>query len=292
MPMQDITALPTAPARTDAPEVFIERADAFVAALPGLVTEINTLGDQLELTAALINAAPAYADAGLVALAGLTPAADKVPYWTSSTTSATMTITSAARSILDDTTTAAMLTTLGVSAFAQTILDDANAVAVIATLGITDHVFKAGMIMLWSGSIASIPAGWVICDGTSGTPDLRDKFVVGAGSTYAVGATGGATTHDHGGVTGSHTLTTSEIPAHSHAMFSNNLNDTPASGASSIARGTTNSPGEEEYEVTTGSGTPTIGVTADAGSGSGHDHTVASGSSLPPYYALAYIMKT
>ena len=143
MPLQDITALPTAPARSDAPEVFIERADAFVAALPGLVTEINTLGDQLELTAALINAAPAYADAGLVALAGLTPAADKVPYWTSSTTSATMTVTSFARSLLDDTTAGAVLTTLGVSAFAQTILDDANAAAVRTTLGLGTAALSA-----------------------------------------------------------------------------------------------------------------------------------------------------
>jgi hypothetical protein len=261
MPLQDITPLPTAPARSDAPEVFIERADAFVAALPGLVTEINTLGDELELTAALINAAPAYADAGLVALTGLTAAADKVPYWTSSSASATMTVTSAARSVLDDTTTGAMLTTLGFSAFAQTLIDDASASAARTTLGLDDLVFKTGMIMLWSGSIVSIPSGWVICDGTNSTPDLRDKFVVGAGSTYAVAATGGATTHTH-------TVTV----------------DSATTGASiSTTTATVN-----------GDGDPPTCLTSATLNDSGHTHTAStgSGSSLPPYYALAYIMKT
>ena len=55
----------------------------------------------------------------------------------------------------------------------------------------------AGMIMLWSGSAVSIPAGWVLCNGGNGTPDLRNRFVVGAMSAYAVGAAGGGTTHDH-----------------------------------------------------------------------------------------------
>ena len=64
-----------------------------------------------------------------------------------------------------------------------------------------------GVITLWSGSIASIPAGWLLCDGTSGTPDLRDRFVVGAGSTYAVADTGGANTV---------TLDTTQIPSHTH----------------------------------------------------------------------------
>jgi hypothetical protein len=51
----------------------------------------------------------------------------------------------------------------------------------------------AGGIIMWSGSIASIPAGYYICDGQNGTPDLRDRFVVGSGNTYAVGNTGGFT---------------------------------------------------------------------------------------------------
>lgn len=64
-----------------------------------------------------------------------------------------------------------------------------------------------GVITMWSGSIAAIPAGWALCNGTSGTPDLRDRFVVGAGSSYAVGNTGGANTV---------TLDTTQIPSHTH----------------------------------------------------------------------------
>ena len=51
----------------------------------------------------------------------------------------------------------------------------------------------AGAIIMWSGSIGSIPTGYVICNGSNGTPDLRDRFVVGSGTSYAVGNTGGFT---------------------------------------------------------------------------------------------------
>jgi hypothetical protein len=50
-----------------------------------------------------------------------------------------------------------------------------------------------GIICMWSGAVDAVPWGWALCDGTNGTPDLRDRFIVGAGSTYAKGATGGAT---------------------------------------------------------------------------------------------------
>lgn len=42
-----------------------------------------------------------------------------------------------------------------------------------------------GIVVLWGGAIADIPAGWHLCDGNAGTPDLRDRFVIGAGSTYS-----------------------------------------------------------------------------------------------------------
>ena len=51
----------------------------------------------------------------------------------------------------------------------------------------------SGGIIAWSGSIGSIPTGYVICNGSNGTPDLRDRFIVGAGNTYSVGNTGGFT---------------------------------------------------------------------------------------------------
>jgi microcystin-dependent protein len=67
----------------------------------------------------------------------------------------------------------------------------------------------AGGIIMWSGAIGAIPAGWLLCDGTSGTPDLRDRFVVGAGSGYAVGEQGGL---------GAVSLTTAQVPAHTHTF--------------------------------------------------------------------------
>ena len=107
----------------------------------------------------------------------------------------------------------------------------------------------SGIICLWSGSIASIPAGWALCNGANGTPDLRDKFIVGAGSTYAVGASGGAVNHTHTFTGDGHTH---DIP----------IGNDIASGAN--------------FDNVTDSGNAT--------------GTTDNGSSLPPYYALAFIM--
>ena len=69
----------------------------------------------------------------------------------------------------------------------------------------------SGVIVMWSGTNANIPSGWNLCDGTNSTPDLRDRFVVGSGSTYTTGDTGGSNTV---------TLTTSHLPSHSHGVGS------------------------------------------------------------------------
>jgi hypothetical protein len=58
---------------------------------------------------------------------------------------------------------------------------------------VTPSSVPTGCILIWSGAIGSIPSGFVICDGTNSTPDLRDRFVLGAGNNYAVSATGGTT---------------------------------------------------------------------------------------------------
>lgn len=151
-----------------------------------------------------------------------------------------------------------------------------------------------GLIVMWSGTIASIPAGWALCNGANGTPDLRDRFVVGAGTTYAPGATGGAATHNHGVTVDGTALTTAQLPSHNHTMFANVASDTDLSGATSVAYRTTSSPGESEYVLSTGGATAaTLGLTGSTGSGDTHAHTASSAnaSSLPPYYALAFIMK-
>jgi hypothetical protein len=125
-----------------------------------------------------------------------------------------------------------------------------------------------GGIILWSGSVVSIPANWHLCDGTTGTPDLRDKFVVGAGSTYAVAATGGSLTtssdgsHSHTGATGGHALTYTEIP-----------NDTGTGAViGPLQKGTSD----------IAAAAHTHPISADGA----HTHTAT-----PPYLALAYIQR-
>lgn len=77
----------------------------------------------------------------------------------------------------------------------------------LATTAFVHSVVPTGAIIMWGGSVASIPAGWALCNGLNGTPDLRDRFIVGAGSSYAVGATGGA-----------NSTTLTEMPAHTHTV--------------------------------------------------------------------------
>ena len=67
-----------------------------------------------------------------------------------------------------------------------------NLYGILGTSASTTPI-PAGSIIMWSGSIGAIPTGYYLCDGQNGTPDLRDRFVVGAGNTYAVGNTGGFT---------------------------------------------------------------------------------------------------
>jgi hypothetical protein len=134
--------------------------------------------------------------------------------------------------------------------------------------------FVSGMIMLWSGSEASIPAGWVLCDGTSSTPNLQDRFVVGAGNTYAVDANGGSA--DAVVVSHTHTATVTD-PSHVHAIPYQSTVSGPSYGSST----TGTSSGTQTQSATTG-------ITV-ANSTTGVSGTNAN---LPPYYALCYIMKS
>ena len=140
------------------------------------------------------------------------------------------------------------------------------------------NAFVAGMIMLWSGSSATIPSGWLLCDGTSSTPDLRNRFVVGATSTYAVGATGGSA--DAVVVSHTHTATVTD-PGHSHTP-SPSTNFLRALGGSNGSNS-----GSNWRNDTLTIGSATTGITV-ANSTEGVSGTNAN---LPPYYALCYIMK-
>jgi hypothetical protein len=135
--------------------------------------------------------------------------------------------------------------------------------------------FVQGMIILWSGSIATIPSGWVLCDGTNSTPNLRDRFIVGAGTTYAVNTTGGSANAIV--VSHTHTATVTD-PGHNHSFTTSNFTEAAVPGGGANP--------ESSITGTTGSNTTgiTVGIST-AGSS-------ATNANLPPYYALAYIMKT
>jgi hypothetical protein len=149
-----------------------------------------------------------------------------------------------------------------------------NLYPILQTAPTTAPSLPTGMILLWSGSLGSIPAGYVICDGTNSTPDLRNRFIIAAGSTYSVGQTGGSA--DAIVVTHTHTATVTD-PGHLH-----NAGTTGgAAGGANNVRNTT-----VGGDVATSTAVTGISVTnANAG-------TSGTNANLPPYYALAYIMKT
>jgi len=139
--------------------------------------------------------------------------------------------------------------------------------------------FVSGMIVLWSGSSGTIPAGWLLCDGASGTPDLRNRFVVGATSTYAVGATGGSA--DAVVVSHNHTATSSvSDPGHNHGMTNGAFPDTFNS--------TVRSPFNTGFTAT-GAWSATTGISVSTSVAS--NGVSGTNANLPPYYALCYIMK-
>jgi hypothetical protein len=172
-------------------------------------------------------------------------------------------------------------TNLGLGTMAQQNSNNINITGGSIT-GVNGLV-PAGLVAMWSGSTGSIPVGWYLCNGQNGTPDLRDRFVVGAGNRYGVGATGGSTD--------------ATLVSHNH-----------------VASGSTNTAGEHNHStqwtwydggagrglvdpVNPGTGSLFIPTTT-AGA---HNHDIsltistvgssATNANMPPYYALCYIMK-
>lgn len=182
----------------------------------------------------------------------------------------------------------------------------------------------SGVITMWSGTSTNIPEGWLLCNGSNGTPDLRDRFIVGAGNEYSVGATGGEKTH---------TLTVNEMPSHTHAftgkahthtgnislnnltcseagahihniksannnyLLCNGMTNTSAGDGNGAAFGSssnkyvvsTNSTGSHTHSIS-GSGTATINNATATGTNSNTGGSQAH-ENRPPYYALCFIMK-
>lgn len=138
-------------------------------------------------------------------------------------------------------------------------------------------------VEMWFGTIALMPAGYYLCEGQNGRPDLRDKFIVGARQddqgvpkTLVEGtlASSGSPVHNHSGLTGSTILTVAQVPALTITIPGYTPN---AGGASNNAQ---MGAGSADNSITS--------ATTNAG-GLGHDHTISAVSAIPPYYALAFI---
>ena len=177
-----------------------------------------------------------------------------------------------------------------------------NTTQVATTAFVMANAIPVGGIIMWSGTVATIPANWALCNGSNGTPDLRDKFIIGAGSTYEPAATGGAATK---------TLAIENLPAHTHTWtgttasggsHSHTVSDPGHSHAterfSGVSRG---QDGGAAWNYVSGqTAAQTTGITISSAAGHTHDITgtnanTGSGTAisiLPPYFALAYIMRT
>ena len=211
--------------------------------------------------------------------------------------------------------------------------------AVVRTADELNTPVPIGFIGMWYGAADAIPQGWALCNGSAYTrsdgngqitsPDLRDKFILGAGTT-AVGTTGGnvgVTTatggsHDHGAATGSsgahtHTgstgataLTEAQLPVHYFYTFNGDAGGSVVTGSNSPT--TTNNgfaSNDAKYAIGGSGTTPNRGRTNSVGSGATHVHTISSDGAhthtitahaghthtisdvRPPFYALCYIMK-
>jgi hypothetical protein len=151
--------------------------------------------------------------------------------------------------------------------------------------------FPSGGIIMWSGAVAdipNIPGGWLLCNGNSNTPNLTDKFIVGAGNSYAVGATGGYLStalpehsHELQGDTGSVGDHQHELQKLGSAQAGTDNGGAPISSATGYNTSRNLSP----TEGAGGHVHPLSGNTKNAGS------NLPADRNLPPYYALCYIMK-
>ena len=171
-----------------------------------------------------------------------------------------------------------------------------------------------GGIIMWSGAVNSLPSGWNLCDGGTynsvATPDLRNKFIVGSNNTSGTPtstvsgsavASGGDISHNHGGNAGSTTLSTAQIPSHTHTykdsyfieIHNVGVGQSGAIGGVDFVggggltfKGSGDSDNDNKYVYWRN------GTTNSTGGGGSHNHTLSTDFHVPPYYALAYIMYT
>ncbi len=153
----------------------------------------------------------------------------------------------------------------------------------------------SGGIIMWSGTVATIPIGWFLCDGSNSTPDLRDRFIIGArqddagaAKTNVTGAltqTGGS--KDAVNVSHTHTASTDSSGAHTHSTTFQSCNNISGGGGRELLSDAAEPLANATATYTSDSnGAHTHTVTVDSAGSSG------TNANLPPYYALAFIMKS
>jgi hypothetical protein len=187
-----------------------------------------------------------------------------------------------------------------------------------ATTAFVRSIVPSGIIVMWTGSPTNVPPGWAMCNGSNGTPDLRDQFIIGAGKSYSAGTQGGSASstlsglpaHTHSvavsGTTdggGAHThIVSINDPGHNHGYIDPKL---PTLGSTSYQNGGQGSTWRAENIASSITDNAATGITATTATSPTHTHTISlagttgstgSGSptvnTIPPYYALCYIMKT
>ena len=154
-----------------------------------------------------------------------------------------------------------------------------NISGILTTIPTATPSVPSGCILIWSSSTGSIPSGFVLCDGTNGTPDLRNSFILGAGNSYAVGATGGST--DAIVVSHTHTATSTVTdPGHLHSFTAAQfVSGSNLSGGTIAVTPQANNTASAVTGVTVATTNASTGVSG-------------TNANLPPYYALAFVMKT
>lgn len=169
-----------------------------------------------------------------------------------------------------------------------------------------ERAVPMGTIVMWYGTEAAVNPGWAVCNGENGTPDLRDRFVMGAGTTYTTGSTGGS--KDAVIVSHTHTASTNTTGAHTHSLSgsTNTTGNHAHSISTASGKGNYQSSGysatvytTKATAATTTTGNHSHSVSGTANSNGNHTHSVTvnangtsgTGKNLPPYTALFYIMK-
>lgn len=194
------------------------------------------------------------------------------------------------------------------------LMDDGQIQLNWLSAGILDYLalraVPIGAICAFGGG--SLPANWAVCDGSGGTPDLRDRFIVAAGVNFANGSTGGTVEHNHTvtiasggahthtGTIGATALSEAQMPAHRHGNGVTNTDDdlycygataSPVSTADSIDDNSSNGTLQGWTETVGGGATHTHTLAVNSGGAHAHTGNTANKNHLPPYYALMYIMR-